>query len=231
MNKFTHKVANSGEGSRNVSGPGPGPVPVPIPVISGPDDWSWFLVPVISGPDDWSRSRLNFDPGTDPGPVAWLLKYSYKKCTDLQRLSIWSKLNLYKQFVIVLLQFQIKKLSMQFLCCFLITSHCLVLGHGPGSGPVIFLVQALVPFPQYFWSWPRSRSRTKFLVPSHIRSGKGETSYLHVVCWTPFIYPMKFIEYMLETIFFCCVFTLVLVRLNCVTKILCPAILECTSMH
>ena len=66
---------------------------------------------------------------------------------------------------------------------FLITSHCLVLGHGPGPkpklvpvlgpgpSPIIFLVPASVPvpFPSYFWSWPwsRSRSRSKVLVPSH----------------------------------------------------------------
>ena len=44
-------------------------------------------------------------PSPDPGPVAWLLKYSYKKCTEI--LAIWSKLDSFRLFVIVLLQLQI----------------------------------------------------------------------------------------------------------------------------
>ena len=44
-----------------------------------------------------------------------------------------------------------------------------VLGPGPGPGHVIFLVPALVLVPDlsYFWSRLWSRSRSKFLDPSH----------------------------------------------------------------
>ena len=143
-------------------------------------------VPVISGPDDLfrSRSRLNFGPGTSP--VAWLLKYIYNKCSKI--LTIWLKLNSFRHFFIVLLQFQILKKWL-----FLISSPCpvLVLGPCPGPGlgpgpspgpgpnlvpvlgpspsPIIILVPALVPVPvpSYFWSWPWSRFRSKFLFPSH----------------------------------------------------------------
>ena len=94
---LSENVSGLGPGPVQVPGPGLGPVPVPEPVISGPDDWSR------------SRFRLKFDPGTGPGPnpcpVAWLLKYSYKKCTEI--LAITSKLESFRLFVIVLLQLQI----------------------------------------------------------------------------------------------------------------------------
>ena len=71
--KIQHPIRERlGTGTGTCSGPGPGHL------------WSRYLVPVpvlvITGPDDWSRSSFNFGPGTgpsaNPGPVAWLLKYS-----------------------------------------------------------------------------------------------------------------------------------------------------------
>ena len=59
---------------------------------------------------------------------------------------------------------------MLFLCFFLITIPCPVLGPGPSPGPCPGTgpKPKLVPVPLYFWSQPWSRSWSKFLVPSHI---------------------------------------------------------------
>ena len=104
------------------------------------------------------------------------------RCTELQ--AIWSKLDPFRLFLIVLLHFQFQKkvISVIFIVFFLIRSLCPVLGHGPGPGPgpcfsygprpnlvpvphisgpglgpgpAIFQVPALVPVP------------VKILVPSH----------------------------------------------------------------
>ena len=101
-----------GSGNRTSPGPGNGTRPRPgngtSPGNGNGHFWSQGLVPVpvptISGPDDWSRSWscFNFCPGTNPGadlgPVVLLLKYLYKKCTEI--LAILSKLYLFRHFLL-----------------------------------------------------------------------------------------------------------------------------------